>query len=153
MHVIYQGYFTLSQTFHEKKSILLQLYGQQCIFIAWYVWFIYVDLCIMINEYCFNRQEQCSVLVELMKEYQILKNSISSITESAEPVVEIDSVLKDHEETRRSLSKVRSNKAFMFYLMSLLCIHIFIVYYYCLNYVHQNAFKKLLFCSIYSMRH
>lgn len=56
-----------------------------------------------------DRQEQCNVLVELLREYQILKTSISSIIESTEPLVDISSVLKDHEETRRSLTKVRSN--------------------------------------------
>lgn len=61
----------------------------------------------------FNRQEQCSVLVELMREYQTLKTSISSILESSEPLVEISSVLKDHEETRRSLTKVGSNYCFI----------------------------------------
>lgn len=44
-----------------------------------------------------------------MKEYQILKTSISSIIENAEPLVDINSVLKDHEETKRSLAKVRAN--------------------------------------------
>lgn len=57
----------------------------------------------------FDRQEQCNVLVGLMKEYQTLKSSIGSVIESTEPLVEISSVLKDHEETRRSLTKVRSN--------------------------------------------
>lgn len=41
-----------------------------------------------------------------MREYQILKASLSSTIESAEPLLEISSVLKDHEETRRSLTKV-----------------------------------------------
>jgi len=44
-----------------------------------------------------------------MKEYQLLKTSISGVIESTEPFVEISSVLKDHEETRRSLTKVSSN--------------------------------------------
>lgn len=57
----------------------------------------------------FDRQEQCNVLAELMREYQILKTSISCIIESTEPLVDISSVLKDHEETRRSLTKVRSS--------------------------------------------
>lgn len=61
----------------------------------------------------FNRQEQCNVLVELMREYQILKTSISSIIESTEPLVDISSVLKDHEETKRSLTKVRINLTFL----------------------------------------
>lgn len=57
----------------------------------------------------FNRQEQCNVLVDLMREYQVLKTSISSIIESTEALVDISSVLKDHEETKRSLTKVRIN--------------------------------------------
>lgn len=44
-----------------------------------------------------------------MREYHILKTSISSIIESAEPLIDISSVLKDHEETKRSLTKVRVN--------------------------------------------
>lgn len=59
-----------------------------------------------------DRQEQCSVLIELMRQFQTLKTSISSITESTEPLVDISSVLKDHEETRRSLTKVRLNCIF-----------------------------------------
>ncbi|KAF1374585.1 hypothetical protein PFLUV_G00230620 [Perca fluviatilis] len=60
-----------------------------------------------------ERQEQCNVLVELMREYQILKTSISSVIESTEPLVEISSVLKDHEETRRSLTKHEAVKVEM----------------------------------------
>lgn len=67
----------------------------------------------------FDRQEQCNVLVELMREYQILKTSISSIIESTEPLVEISSVLKDHEETKRSLTKVRINVKL--FLLSVSC--------------------------------
>lgn len=68
---------------------------------------LYSHLILLYGKYVpFNRQEQCSVLVELMREYQTLKTSISSILESSEPLVEISSVLKDHEETRRSLTKV-----------------------------------------------
>lgn len=71
---------------------------------------LYVFFCVIliyINDLCFVvRQEQCNVLVELMREYQTLKTSISSIIESTEPLVDISSVLKDHEETRRSLTKV-----------------------------------------------
>lgn len=71
---------------------------------------LYVFFCVIliyINDLCFVvRQEQCNVLVELMREYQTLKTSISIIIESTEPLVDISSVLKDHEETRRSLTKV-----------------------------------------------
>lgn len=52
------------------------------------------------------RQEQCNGLVELMREYQILKTAISSVTESAEHLVDINPVIKDHEETKKSLTKV-----------------------------------------------
>lgn len=55
----------------------------------------------------FCRQEQCSVLNDLMRQFQTLKTSISSVLESTDPLVDISSVLKDHEETRRSLTKVR----------------------------------------------
>ena len=54
----------------------------------------------------FSRQEQCGVLVELMREYYSLKTSINSTLESAEAISDISSVLQDHEETKRSLSKV-----------------------------------------------
>lgn len=54
----------------------------------------------------FCRQEQCSVLHDLMRQFQTLKTSISSVLETTEPLVDISSVLKDHEETRRSLTKV-----------------------------------------------
>jgi len=46
------------------------------------------------------------VLVELMREYQALKTSITAVLDSTEAVVDIGSALKDHEETKRSLSKV-----------------------------------------------
>ncbi|CAG13184.1 unnamed protein product, partial [Tetraodon nigroviridis] len=52
-----------------------------------------------------ERQEQCKTLAELLREYQIFRTSISSITEGTEHFVDISSVLKDHEETRRSLAK------------------------------------------------
>lgn len=58
------------------------------------------------------RQEQCNVLVNLMREYQTLKTCISSVTESTEPLIDISSVLKDHEETKRSLTKVREDYTF-----------------------------------------
>lgn len=56
----------------------------------------------------FDRQEQCNVLAELTREYQMLKSAIGSVMESAEPLYDISSVLKDHEETKRCLSKVRT---------------------------------------------
>lgn len=71
-----------------------------------------IALCLLFS----GRQEQCSVLTELMRQFQTLKTSISSVIESTEPLVDISSVLKDHEETRRSLTKVRLNWIF-FYLI------------------------------------
>lgn len=64
------------------------------------------------------RQEQCNVLVDLMKEYQTLKTSISSITESTEPLIDISSVLKDHEETKRSLTKVGGEFTLKFHFLN-----------------------------------
>uniref|UniRef100_A0A1A8H4I9 Spectrin repeat containing, nuclear envelope 1b n=1 Tax=Nothobranchius korthausae TaxID=1143690 RepID=A0A1A8H4I9_9TELE len=58
-----------------------------------------------------ERQEQCNVLSELMREYQILKTTINSVIESSEPLMEISSVLKDHEEVKRSLTKHETVKA------------------------------------------
>ncbi|KAJ0008744.1 hypothetical protein NQD34_016159 [Periophthalmus magnuspinnatus] len=52
-----------------------------------------------------ERQEQCNVLVELMREYQALKTSISGIIEGAESIIDISSVLKDYEESKKLLSK------------------------------------------------
>nr|XP_057913481.1 nesprin-1 isoform X6 [Doryrhamphus excisus] len=52
-----------------------------------------------------ERQEQCNVLAELMRDYQMLKTSVGSVMESAEPLADITSALKDHEETKRSISK------------------------------------------------
>lgn len=47
-----------------------------------------------------------------MREYQTLKSSISSIIEGTEPLIDISNVLKDHEETKRSLTKVRGKITF-----------------------------------------
>lgn len=90
----------------------------------------------------FTRQEQCSVLVELMREYQTLKTSISSILESSEPLVEISSVLKDHEETRRSLTKVGSNSPPTSWILN--CSAFLII--------HQNASNFYCLLAICSTR-
>ncbi|MEQ2161686.1 hypothetical protein GOODEAATRI_012073, partial [Goodea atripinnis] len=57
-----------------------------------------------------ERQEQCNVLAELTREYQTLKTTISGIIESAQPLLDISSVLKDYEEAKRSLTKHESLK-------------------------------------------
>lgn len=67
------------------------------------------------NAHCFNRQEQCKTLADLLREYQILRASISSSTEGTGHFVDISSVLKDHEETRRSLAKVKSSYCVIFH--------------------------------------
>lgn len=88
---------------------------------------LHVMFTVHVHMISFDRQEQCNVLVELMREYQTLKTSISSVIESTEPLVDISAVLKDHEETRRSLTKVRSNYYlifFFFFGIKLLIIHI-----------------------------
>lgn len=54
-----------------------------------------------------SRQEQCTNMIELMKDYQSLKSSINAIVENAEAVIKLG--LKDQEDTRRSLSKVSLN--------------------------------------------
>lgn len=70
---------------------------------------VFLFICFnVVNVCCFNRQEQCKTLADLLREYQNLRTSISSITEGPGPSVDISSVLKDYEETRRSLSKVKS---------------------------------------------
>lgn len=53
-----------------------------------------------------SRQEQCTAMIELMKEYQSLKSSIHTIVENAETVAVIKLGLKDQEDTKRYLSKV-----------------------------------------------
>ncbi|KAK6304736.1 hypothetical protein J4Q44_G00253220 [Coregonus suidteri] len=60
-----------------------------------------------------DRQEQCSVLVELMREYQNLRTSIATIMENTEAGADIGSALNDHEETKRALSKHEAVKAEM----------------------------------------
>ncbi|RXN33841.1 nesprin-1 isoform X3 [Labeo rohita] len=60
-----------------------------------------------------ERQEQSSALVELMKDYQSLKSSINTILESADAISDIKAVLKDQEDTRRSLLKHEAVKAEM----------------------------------------
>lgn len=78
------------------------------------IWFPYY--CALIDVFpFFCRQEQCSVLHDLMRQFQTLKTSISSVFESTEPLVDISSVLKDHEETRRSLTKVRPSSTLYFF--------------------------------------
>ncbi|XP_052352542.1 nesprin-1-like isoform X4 [Oncorhynchus keta] len=58
-----------------------------------------------------DRQEQCSVLVELMREYHNLRTYIAATMENTE--ADIGSALKDHEETKRSLAKHEAVKAEM----------------------------------------
>uniref|UniRef100_A0A8C7ULC6 Spectrin repeat containing, nuclear envelope 1b n=1 Tax=Oncorhynchus mykiss TaxID=8022 RepID=A0A8C7ULC6_ONCMY len=58
-----------------------------------------------------DRQEQCSVLVELMREYHNLRTSIAATMENTE--ADIGSALKDHEETKKSLAKHEAVKAEM----------------------------------------
>ncbi|RXM34120.1 Nesprin-1 [Acipenser ruthenus] len=53
-----------------------------------------------------ENQENCCVLVDLMREYQSKKSTIIKIIESAENVAEIKSALKDQEDIRRTLSRV-----------------------------------------------
>ncbi|XP_029943278.1 nesprin-1-like [Salarias fasciatus] len=60
-----------------------------------------------------ERQQQCSLLVELLTEFQALRTSVSSVLAGAEPLLEIGSALKDHEETKRSLTKLEALKVEM----------------------------------------
>lgn len=46
-------------------------------------------------------------MVDLMKDYHSLKSSINTILESADAIADIKAVLKDQEDTRRSLLKVK----------------------------------------------
>lgn len=79
---------------------------------------VFLFICFtVVNAHCFNRQEQCQTLADLLREYQILKTSISSITEGTGHFIDISSVLKDHEETRRSLAKVKSIYCVIFHAL------------------------------------
>lgn len=88
------------------------MYGDnKCILIYLFIYFN------VVHAHCFNRQEQCKTLADLLREYQILRTSISSITEGTGHFIDISSVLKDYEETRRSLSKVKSIYCVIFYTL------------------------------------
>ncbi|KAM7172376.1 nesprin-1 isoform 3-T4 [Macrochelys suwanniensis] len=55
----------------------------------------------LINE----KQEQCCILVDLIKEYQSLKLAVTKVIENADNVTMTKSILKDQEDIRRALSK------------------------------------------------
>lgn len=80
---------------------------------------VFLFICFnVVNARCVNRQEQCKTLADLLREYQVLRTSIGSTTEVTEHFVDISSVLKDHEETRRSLAKVKSIYCVIFYALN-----------------------------------
>uniref|UniRef100_H3A1G7 Calponin-homology (CH) domain-containing protein n=1 Tax=Latimeria chalumnae TaxID=7897 RepID=H3A1G7_LATCH len=60
----------------------------------------------LINE----NQEQCCILVDLMREYQSLKSSITKVIGNADNVTVIKSTLKDQEDIRRTLSRHEAMK-------------------------------------------
>lgn len=52
------------------------------------------------------RKEQSCILIDLMKEYQSLKSTVMKVIDSADSASVIKSIWKDHEDVRRTLSKV-----------------------------------------------
>ncbi|KAJ8270592.1 hypothetical protein GJAV_G00116860 [Gymnothorax javanicus] len=60
-----------------------------------------------------DSQEQCGMLVELMREYQSLRSSVHDAVEGAESVAEIKSPLKSQEDIRRLLSRHEGAKVEM----------------------------------------
>lgn len=52
------------------------------------------------------RKEQSSILIDLMREYQSLKSTVMKVIDSAGSASVIKSIWKDHEDVRRTLSKV-----------------------------------------------
>lgn len=55
------------------------------------------------------RKEQSCILIDLMKEYQSLKSTVMKAIDSAGSASVIKSIWKDHEDVRRTLSKVITN--------------------------------------------
>lgn len=52
------------------------------------------------------RKEQSCILIDLMKEYQSLKSTVMKVIDSADSTSVIKSIWKDHEDVKRTLSKV-----------------------------------------------
>lgn len=65
-------------------------------------------LCVFLPNINPCRQGQCCLLVDGLREFQSLKSSIGGIVEKASSVAEIRSALKDAEDIRRALSRVRT---------------------------------------------
>ncbi|XP_063773938.1 nesprin-1 isoform X14 [Pseudophryne corroboree] len=57
-----------------------------------------------------DSQEQCVVLIELIKDYEHLKSTITKVIENAENMISIKSTLKDQEDVRRTIAKHESAK-------------------------------------------
>lgn len=56
--------------------------------------------------FSYYRKEQSCVLIDLMKEYQSLKSTVMKVIDSANSASVTKSIWKDHEDIRRTLSKV-----------------------------------------------
>lgn len=56
-----------------------------------------------------SSQEQCSILLELMRDYQSLKSTVTKVIENTEEVAVIKSLLKDQEDIRRIMTKNELN--------------------------------------------
>lgn len=54
---------------------------------------------------CYRKEQSC-ILIDLMKEYQSLKSTVMKVIDSADSASVIKSIWKDHEDVRRTLSKV-----------------------------------------------
>lgn len=51
-------------------------------------------------------QEQCTAMVDLTRDFQNMKSSISAILDNAESVAEMKVAVKDQDDIRRALSRV-----------------------------------------------
>lgn len=52
------------------------------------------------------RKEQSCILIDLIKEYQGLKSTVMKVIDSVDSASVLKSIWKDHEDIRRTLSKV-----------------------------------------------
>ncbi|XP_075718991.1 nesprin-1 isoform X3 [Rhinoderma darwinii] len=62
------------------------------------------------NKLITESQEQCSVLIDVMKEYEHLRSSITRVIENVENMITIKSTLKDQDDIRRTITKHESAK-------------------------------------------
>lgn len=64
---------------------------------------------VVITAFSYYRKEQSCILINLMKEYQSLKSTVMKVIDSANSASVTKSIWKDHEDVRRTLSKVMTS--------------------------------------------